>query len=807
MERFSNYREKYLKYKSKYLELKKYGLNGPKYSMKGGALTLEPVEQIPKMHDLAYEVQAYERYDQFKEEVDTLKTQFMAHKEAVNIGDKKSLTDKGNESFKEIHEQARLIALKEGMRLYTKWTTERSGMIALILKHFDDNGNVKPDSEPDLEPYIMKFLKSATWFNDLYKWTMYPVMRFIEKQDKFDRKPIHVKFQVDIRESTVREALEDPVVQTKVLEALRKLTDRTFEKDIFKQVSKEMFERISKIKGNIISDEDIDAICLKDGQPRKLVQVVSDEQYALVPEDGVVIRCFYDKNLHYDVPEKKEKEKEKEEEGSAKEGSAKKVRRPGLLVIEAEGPWHLVTWLETSMMQCVYETYLKHQLQEGDYQPWLSKALLRCATSVAYTRIMQMCGGPTPALFTGRRTGGLPFLILQNLFFVDHFKQFVPPTGSKPTISMYKKENEKLVEIPEIITEATACLGTSSVDAVLFLRTLLLEPDDGETRDLLKRDDPTIPNVLSFVGTHAHELSMVLSVLYHNLDVNPLKLPFSQVLGHYLYEELVRKKTLGLLPMLSDTLGTPAFVIAASILLLNNCVFLSFVNSARQDSGDLVDFEYILGLFEYKGGCMASEIDDTATLLKASLLTKYNTFGAGGYFGDSNKVYNERGINISMAVKVVRVECVYKEDEVVDCPPHITYKQKVGTLMCVGYPIKTGDSSNITDKVGRQQISKFSADKTLSDERLIAMKEYAISTREDATKMLFSRSVLEYTTAQIRKGVISISEEGKLIINTAPLQTLKLITEREKREASGEAQEAQEAHGGGKYKNKKLTRK
>ena len=51
MERLSNYREKYLKYKSKYLELKKYELNGPKYNMKGGALTLVPVESIPKKHE------------------------------------------------------------------------------------------------------------------------------------------------------------------------------------------------------------------------------------------------------------------------------------------------------------------------------------------------------------------------------------------------------------------------------------------------------------------------------------------------------------------------------------------------------------------------------------------------------------------------------------------------------------------------------------------------------------------------------------------------------------------------------------
>jgi hypothetical protein len=777
MERLSNYREKYLKYKSKYLELKKYELNGPKYNMKGGALSLVHVESIPKIHDIEGEIQAYEHNDQFMADVVPLKAQFMAHKESIKDNrDKKALTKESDGTFKEIHEQARLIALKEGMRLYTRWTQGRDDIIEQILRNFDVDGNVM--SEISEENKL--FFNSATWFNDLYKFTMYPVMRFIEQQEKFKERPIHVKFQVDIREPNVRKALnDDSELRNAVFQALRKLTGRTFEKDIFEQVSTE--------KRNIISPADIDAICLKDGTKRTLVQVVSDKQDTLVPEDGVVIRCFYRGDLHYDVPEENA------------DGSFKKVGESGLLVIEAEGPWHLVTWLETSMMQCVYETYHKHKLRidKEEYSAWLSKALLRCATSVAYTRIMQSCGGPTSALFTGRRTGGLPFLILQNLFFIDHFKQSLPPImdkgvltpQSKPTIGLYS-----------VLPEATACLGTSSVDAVLYLRTLLLQPENGVTRELMNKVDD--PNVLNFVGTHAHELSMVLSVLYHELDVNPLKLPFSQVLGHYLYEELVRKKTLGPLPMLSDTLGTPAFVLAASILLLNNCVFLSFVNSARQDSGDLVDFENILDLIGYTGTCMASEIDDTATLLKASLLTKFKTFGAGGYFGDSNKVFSKSGINISMAVKVVSVVCDYDDVPLQSLPPNITFNtNEDGGIVCMGYPIKTGDSSNVTDVVGRQEISKFSADKTLPDDKLIAMKKYAITTRENATKMLFTPGALHNTIAQIRKDVISISGTT-LIIDTTPLQSLKPITERDNIE-KGEAK----SFGGGKYKNKKTTRK
>ena len=653
-----------------------------------------------------------------------------------------------------IHDKLRGYALKEGRRLYSRWLKNRHVMITQILSNFDDYGNVKND----IAPSVAHFLNSATWFNDLYKWTMYPVMRLVEKQAKFGGNPIHVKFQVDIREESVRNALKDPALRNAVFKALEKLKKRTFERDIFEQVSTE--------KGNILSKDDIDAICIDITQPdnkRCLVQEVSTEQNAPVPENGVVIRCFYRDDLHYDVPKVKE------------DGALEQIGESGLLVIEAEGPWHLVTWLETSMMQCVYEMYHKWQLgqQNVQYYTWISTALLRCATSVAYTQQLQSCGGPIPALFTGRRTGGLPFLILQNLFFIDHFKQFVPP----------KIIDGVLTPQPPLITaglyshldSTSSCLGTSSVDAVLYLRTLLLTPDNKQIMELSKRNIKNV-NVLPFVGTHAHELSMVLSVLYHELDVNPLQLPFSQVLGHYLYEELVRKKTLGPLPMLPDTLGTPAFVIAASILLKDDNTFLSFVNSARQDSGDLVDFEDILNTIGYKGGCMASEIDDTATLLKASLLSKFNTFGAGGFFGDSNKVFDERGINISMAVKVVRVECTYNGEQVPSLPPPptVTISDKDGAKTCIGYPIKTGDPTDVNDETKRTELSKFSADKTLSGSVLVAMKNYAITTRENATKMLLSPELLSQVKAQVRRDVIMV-DSGVLTVNTAPLQSLEPV--------------------------------
>ena len=89
------------------------------------------------------------------------------------------------------------------------------------------------------------------------------------------------------------------------------------------------------------------------------------------------------------------------------------------------------------------------------------------------------------------------------------------------------------------------------------------------------------------------------------------------------------------------------------------------------------------------------------------------------------------------------------------------------------------------------------------------MKEYAIKTRENAIKMLFTPSALDYTIVQIRENVISISGTD-LIIDTVPLQSLKLITDRDKMEEEKEKEKEKakaKAFGGGKYKNKKTTRK
>jgi hypothetical protein len=88
-----------------------------------------------------------------------------------------------------------------------------------------------------------------------------------------------------------------------------------------------------------------------------------------------------------------------------------------------------------------------------------------------------------------------------------------------------------------------------------------------------------------------------------------------------------------------------------------------------------------------------------------------------------------------------------------------------------GYPVKTGDPTNIDDVGGRQKISKFSADKLLSGDKLNDMRIKAIATRENATNIILSSKLLSKVKQQICRGVITMNDD-KLIIDTTPLQSL-----------------------------------
>jgi hypothetical protein len=111
---------------------------------------------------------------------------------------------------------------------------------------------------------------------------------------------------------------------------------------------------------NIIPFDDIRSVCGNDDSPRVLVDRVNPiNDISGYNNDDIrnkrVIISFY-KN----------------------EDSCYKPGEKGVYFIEATGPWNRVTWLETTMMQCVYETKLRYDLEKTgkgneEVQPLLSK--------------------------------------------------------------------------------------------------------------------------------------------------------------------------------------------------------------------------------------------------------------------------------------------------------------------------------------------------------------------------------------------------------------------------------------------------
>jgi len=295
------------------------------------------------------------------------------------------------------------------------------------------------------------------------------------------------------------------------------------------------------------------------------------------------------------------------------------------LHVEAAGGAGVASFLETTMMQAVYNTALNHHLAKRgcSFGQWLYEALFRFYLSATFAG--EQCPEMTGFLFAGRRTGHFLLLLLQAFL-----AKKIP--GAK-------------------------IAGTSSFDAVHFLTMKL-----------------GLTDIIGSVGTHAHEIQMLAQSLFAWLDNhagNPEHLPLSACVSTYIYYLTAHQGKLGPqgtplpMPMLPDTLGSRAFCKAAEsfmvhpmkdgVLMEEWVPLMSLINSARQDSGDLSEFAQTVRQYGFKGGLMASEIDDADKLIKARN-AGYTTFGAGGFMGDSEKVCDVTGappFTASMAVKPV----------------------------------------------------------------------------------------------------------------------------------------------------------
>jgi len=447
----------------------------------------------------------------------------------------------------------------------------------------------------------------ASCFNDFYKWTMLPVVRAAERASG----GVRCTFSVNIRDKGYRQQLYDSAVGASspdlfedVKRRLRGLTERVFDRALFEQCARDC-------QLPHWGADALDAVCGPARAPRALVQEFRADAGCRAPaapeaQDSVLVQVFVARD------EKLEQDR---------------------VYIEATGPWHRVTWLETSMMQVVYECLLRDRMRQrygvsrspsgawddgAWFADWLAEAMCRCARSVQAAQESGMRG----ALFTGRRTGGLSLMVLQGLYVQQAFRA---PDG------------------------ASMLLGSSSVTSRYLSLAAGVDP----------------ARVPACAGTHAHELQMTMAAILGDLD-DQCGMPLSHVVSHVLY--FYRSKPQGdvrdgarknLMPMLSDTIGSRAFMRTASRLRVpfgahKGEPVLSVIGAARQDSGTLQGFSDIMGEFGFQGALMASEIETSSDLAEASRVG-YKLFGAGGFMGDSEKAWDGTKTNISMAVKVLRV--------------------------------------------------------------------------------------------------------------------------------------------------------
>ena len=448
---------------------------------------------------------------------------------------------------------------------------------------------------------------SATIYTDFYKFSMSPS---INQQQLSSGGVAIATFALDVRDAELRKNLaenKDRIVR-KVVQALDALKHRRFDYNVI----------LATVAGKPIEDffksDAAKAIFFnEDGSPRTLIS-------AEVPAGAPVYVVKTCKTCIYNCPITPEMLAPGQV--SIAVFMADDPKTGYRLHIEATGPWSKVSFLETTMMQAVYQVALQKHLKERGctFGQWLYEALFRfyLSTTFAGTKCPKMTG----FLFAGRRTGHFLLLLLQALL-----AKRIP--------------NSKIA-------------GTSSFDAWYILTAKM-----------------GFPNVIPPVGTHAHEIQMGAQALFANFDLspaNPELLPLSACISTYLYYLTAHKGGSTPMPMLPDTLGTESFCKAAAAFMVHQfkdgqldttqrVSLLSLITSARQDSGKLEAFVEIMKKYGCECSLFASEIDEMKTLLEARDLG-YKFFGAGGAMGDSEKVWNvtgEKAFSASMAVKIIRM--------------------------------------------------------------------------------------------------------------------------------------------------------
>lgn len=331
----------------------------------------------------------------------------------------------------------------------------------------------------------------------------------------------------------------------------------------------------------------------------------------------------------------------------------------------AEGPWPIVTWFETSMMQATAEALASVMMRNRGWDDveWYARALAQTMDRVDFlnSRFAQYPKYKV-ALFSGRRAPRKGFHLLHNLYLL----QFLLPYSGTSSLFSYRVFHSVYDWLNE-----DGHWKKDSVDSVLG------------APDTVKQGDGVSVRPLFLLGTHAHEGSMVFAGLCGSCD-EEMGFPVSTLLWHLNY--WLHTSNYAMLP---DTYGSACFAHLMATLRfpvewiaefkrrhpgpkaedldpkasIYDSVRASEKRSrdlgaaaftlVRQDSGTLEGFIANFPVKEFV--CLASEIGGNEDIV-ASQELGYMSCGAGGYFGEKPWT-KEDGLagKLDLVAKVCRV--------------------------------------------------------------------------------------------------------------------------------------------------------
>jgi nicotinic acid phosphoribosyltransferase len=426
--------------------------------------------------------------------------------------------------------------------------------------------------------YFGKPLLDSTYGNDYYKWTMKLVFEMITI--------VHgtkmIKFCVDFRTQRVMDMIvQSPELQQKIQNALSSLASRHHDRATLCSVPD------PKVKAHF-SD-----CFLQNRMANPLIRDCTVDLSQIDPHSETVI-SFYIGTNHTGKP---------------------------VPIIELCGPQEQTTWLETSVLQVLFEVIRRQDNRSqgiSEIQA-LFESLFQTHLSMNKTDSTAKSLG-TAILMIGRRTQSPVFVLMANLY-LDQFS------------AKFK--------------------GTSSVWAWNVLKNVLgIE---------LKKFVP--------MGTHAHELSMFVGGIGYG--------KYGQIVSHYLYWLAHIFGTEAKFLALPDTLETRCFLKVAKqifVKLPNGQIvpFLSLISGFRQDSGNVSKFVELVRSVIPDAIVLASEIGSDGDLDEA-VHAGCSIIGTGGYMGDKRP-----SSQIEMACKPVQVDGNCAVAKYSDAPG----KRKGNTLGC-----------------------------------------------------------------------------------------------------------------------------